>query len=443
MPNTCFSKQLKFICAIVIIFQSSVLFAQVPVISSFTPASGTIGTMVTVNGSDFSSNPADNIIFLGSTRATVNSATVNQLTITVPAGAISSQISVTTKGLMSYSRNAFYVTFDGAGIFAPTAFEKEIDAPLPGYSGMLRSKDIDGDGKTDLVFSNPTNKAVSIYHNMNTAVGAISASTLAAKADFSIGNEAIYINVEDLNGDGKPDIVGYNSQEANLNVLVNTSMPGNISYAAAVKLTGVKGMLALTIADINGDGKPDIIFINPGDKVFSVLINKSTASAIAFAPKADFAAGGNPSTFIAADFDGDGKIDIAVGNRMINDNSPVISLFKNTGNSPAVSFGPQIDYPATSSYILLAGDMDGDGKQDIMFSDYSNLSILQNTSIPGSMKFNRLDFTDPTGSRPLGFLSDVDGDGKLDVVETTGYITHIVKNTSTPDSFSFAPAAPI
>jgi hypothetical protein len=442
MPNTCFSKQLKFICAIVIIFQSSVLFAQVPVISSFTPASGTIGTMVTVNGSDFSSNPADNIIFLGSTRATVNSATVNQLTITVPAGAISSQISVTTKGLMSYSRNAFYVTFDGAGIFAPTAFEKEIDAPLPGYSGMLRSKDIDGDGKTDLVFSNPTNKAVSIYHNMNTAVGAISASTLAAKADFSIGNEAIYINVEDLNGDGKPDIVGYNSQEANLNVLVNTSMPGNISYAAAVKLTGVKGMLALTIADINGDGKPDIIFINPGDKVFSVLINKSTASAIAFAPKADFAAGGNPSTFIAADFDGDGKIDIAVGNRMINDNSPVISLFKNTGNSPAVSFGPQIDYPATSSYILLAGDMDGDGKQDIMFSDYSNLSILQNTSIPGSMKFNRLDFTDPTGSRPLGFLSDVDGDGKLDVVETTGYITHIVKNTSTPDSFSFAPAAP-
>jgi hypothetical protein len=67
-----------------------------PVITSFSPETGTVGTTVTITGSGFDPTPANNIVYFGATRAVVSAATATSLTVTVPYGATYQFITVTT-----------------------------------------------------------------------------------------------------------------------------------------------------------------------------------------------------------------------------------------------------------------------------------------------------------------------------------------------------------
>ena len=78
-------------------------FAQVPAISNLSPASGPIGSPVTITGSNFSATPSANIVYFGSVRATVTAASSNQLTVTVPSGSTYQPLTVTVNGLTAYS----------------------------------------------------------------------------------------------------------------------------------------------------------------------------------------------------------------------------------------------------------------------------------------------------------------------------------------------------
>ncbi|MEO6851499.1 MAG: FG-GAP-like repeat-containing protein, partial [Mucilaginibacter sp.] len=288
------------------------------------------------------------------------------------------------------------------------------------------------------VMPNYNGNAISVYRNINASQGSLTAASLAPKVDFGVQNAPYDVFVEDLDGDGKPDIISYNGYVNGVNVLKNTSTPGNLSFAANIQFAGSSSTAGITVADINGDGKPDIITTNATNNTFSVLINTSTASAISFAPKIDFAAGGKPNSIIVADFDGDGKPDLVFEGQATT-GLAMISIFKNTSSGTDISFGSQINFSVSASIVV--GDIDGDGKPDIVVSDYANLAVLQNISTVGSISFKRLDFTDQAGSRSFGFLGDADGDGKLDIIESNGFSTFIVKNTSVAGSFSFAPAA--
>lgn len=69
--------------------------AQIPTLTGFNPISGSVGTSVTITGTNFSTTPANNIVFFGATQATVTAATTPQLTVTVPAGATYQPITLT------------------------------------------------------------------------------------------------------------------------------------------------------------------------------------------------------------------------------------------------------------------------------------------------------------------------------------------------------------
>lgn len=87
------------------------LQAQEPTITSFLPASGPIGTSVTITGSNFRATASQNIVFFGATRATVTAATTTSLTVTVPAGATYQPVTVlnTTTDLIGSSKVPFRV----------------------------------------------------------------------------------------------------------------------------------------------------------------------------------------------------------------------------------------------------------------------------------------------------------------------------------------------
>lgn len=118
---------------VLVIFQCLIILqvaAQPPTITSFTPASGPIGTAVTITGTNFSLVAADNIVYFGAVKAVVSTASATSLTVTVPTGTTYQPITVTTNTLTAYTNKPFIVTFPSSGTdLLPNSFAAKIDYP--------------------------------------------------------------------------------------------------------------------------------------------------------------------------------------------------------------------------------------------------------------------------------------------------------------------------
>jgi hypothetical protein len=430
--------QIKHIFIFLIILGLTQRIYSQPIITSFVPTSGAIGATVTITGANFNSTLANNVVFFGATKANISSASATSLTVFVPFGATYQNISVTdiTTNLTAYSVKPFIVIMQCEKTIDTNSFAPKVDFVTGAQPYYVSICDIDGDGKSDLSIANAGSGTVSLYRNTST-IGTIS---FATKIDFICGNNSYCVSLGDLNGDGKPDMVIANDNVNTISVFKNTSTIGSISFATKVDYTTGSKPTIVAIDDFNCDGKPDLAVSNCWGNTISVFKNIGTGGSISFATRVDYISGLFPLYVSTSDLDGDGKPDIVSANY----NSNTISIFKNTSSITSISFGAKTDFPTgLKPSCVSIGDLNGDGKPDLSVtnSDSDSLSILRNTSTGGSISFaSKIDYC--TGTTPMSVsTSDLNGDGNLDlaVVNDFSFSVSVFENISIGNTISFNP----
>jgi len=420
--------------------------AQAPVVLGTNPSSGPVGATVTIGGFYFNTAPANDVVFFGGVKATVLSATSTSLTVTVPTGATYKPISVlnTTNGLTGYSITPFTVTSDSKSSISASDIDPKVDFTAGYLPQVISMTDIDGDGKLDMAVLNASTSSFSVSIFRNTATkGVINASSFASRTDIPAGNTPIGLLMQDLDGDGKPELIVLNKADNNVSVYHNNSVGSAISFGPKTDFPTGSAPVAFAVGDVDGDGKPDIVTTN--GTAISILANNSIKGSLttsSFAAKFDIA--GAFSSVLIADVDADAKLDI------VGLNSAGISVYHNIGTIAgqlnASIFDKKVDFALTNGATTISvADINNDGKPDFITVNKStnSVSVILNTT-NGSV-IDNTSFAAPTtyatGKLPyLAAVDDIDGDGLLDIVVvnyTDGSIS-LLKNT-TAGSLSFAP----
>jgi hypothetical protein len=266
----------------------------------------------------------------------------------------------------------------------------------------VAAADINGDGRVDLVCANFGDNTLTVLTNNGNGV-------FGSNATYNVGNAPQSVVAADVNGDGKVDLICANWADNTLTVLTNDGK-GKFTVSSTNAVGGSPAFVAA--ADLNGDGNVDLISANCFAGTLTILTNNGLG---VFGSNAIYTVGGSPVCLAVADVNGDGKPDLISANSYIN----TLSVLTNAGNgrfvlastlSTGVDFWPQ---------SVVAADINGDGKEDIIFVNFNDfgipgtLTVLTNN---GTGEFTN-SFSFEVGEGPYCVVaSDVNGDGKLDLI---------------------------
>jgi hypothetical protein len=268
----------------------------------------------------------------------------------------------------------------------------------------VAAADVYGDGKLAVICANFDSGTMTVLTNTGNGV-------LVSNASFNAGSTPASLVVVDINGDGKPDVICADQANSSLFVATNDGH-GNFLLSTNLLLPSNSSPYYVTAADVNGDGKPDLIgsdtfldsttnltiFTNDGRGGFTLFTN--------------LAAGNAPNQVVVADLNGDGAPDLVCADY----GSGTLTVFTNNGHSVYGSNTTLIvDSLGVGAVGLLATNTRGGGLPDLICSDVvSNVVVIFTNNGAGDFGLHA---RVAVGNHPQSVIAvDLFGNGLLDLV---------------------------
>ncbi|HEX8815436.1 MAG TPA: FG-GAP-like repeat-containing protein [Terriglobales bacterium] len=285
-------------------------------------------------------------------------------------------------------------------------------------SCYVASGDLRGNGKDDIVSANCTDDSITVF--LNNGNGSFKPGVYYPESSaVYTGASPVALSIADVNGDGVNDIVATNFLSSDVSVFLGNG-DGTVKTPTAGYIVGGSPRTPVLVGDFNNDGKADLIVPDRefnfvylegyGDGTFRSALNFYSLRGNGYQP--------NAVSIATGDFNGDGHPDFVVG----NSNGPSATGVTVFLSNPDGSLQPGVSYSSASKNFeleyVVVGDFNGDGKLDIAAADFYN-GVVQifNGNGNGTFKAGATYATDATaGANALGLVAaDLNGDGKLDL----------------------------